>query len=180
MAYRQLFLFVEGDDDERFLRAVIEPLCRSVYDHVRFVKFSMVKQDKIAAYLRSVEAIPDADYLLVGDLDRLPCVTAAKERVQGKFPPVDPARVQIVKAEIESWYCAGLTAQDPDLGIPELANPTDTEGITKEIFNRAVSQRGFLRVPVMTGILERFDLESAARRNRSFHYFLRKHLPFAA
>jgi hypothetical protein len=178
MAYRQLFLFVEGDDDERFLRAVIEPLFRSKYDDVRFVKFSMAKQDKVAAFLRSVEAIPDADYLLVGDLDMLPCVTAAKERIQRKFPPVDPARVQIVKTEIESWYCAGVTARDPE--VPELAKHTETEGITKESFNHAVSKRGLLRVPVMTGILERFDLESAARRNRSFHYFLRKYLPFAA
>lgn len=180
MAYSRLYLFVEGGDDERFLRAVIEPLCRLKYDDVRLVQFSMAKQDKIAAFLRSVEATPDADYLLVGDLDMLPCVAAAKERVQRKFPRIDPARVQIVKAEIESWYCAGVMAKDSELGIPELANPTDTEGVTKEIFNRAVSQRGLLRVPVMAAILERFDLESASRRNRSFRYFLRKYLPFAA
>ena len=81
-----------------------------------------------------------------------------------------------MKAEIESWYCAGVPAQDSDLGMREIANLESTEEITKEVFDHAVSQKGLLHVPVMTGILERFDLKLAARRNRSFHYFLRKHL----
>jgi hypothetical protein len=176
MAYRQLFLFVEGDDDERFLKTVAVPLLERVYDHVRFVKFSAQKRSKIAAYLQSVKVIPSADYLLIRDLDRAPCVSAAKAEVQRVWPQLGWERVQIVKAEIESWYCAGIAPKDPDFGTLSIATCASTEGVTKEAYNAALGQQGTSRLPLLIAMLERFDLETARRRNDSLRYFVERFL----
>jgi hypothetical protein len=107
MSYRQLFLLLEGDDDERFFRSIVLPLLGSAYDDVRVVQISGLRKEKVNGYLRSIASMK-ADYVLVRDLDRLPCATAAKDRILKSFPHASPDRIQVVKAEIESWYCAGI------------------------------------------------------------------------
>lgn len=107
MAYRRLFLFVEGADDERFFGAVLFPLFRKRYEEVRVVQVSQMTKKKVSDWLRSVERMR-ADYLFVRDLDRHPCATAAKDALRDVHPRLDPARIQVVKVEIESWYCAGI------------------------------------------------------------------------
>lgn len=175
MPYRQLFLFVEGDDDERLLRRVGLPYWESVYDYVRFVKVSQEKDRKVEAYLRSVKAM-GADFIWIADLDRHPCASSAKESLLRRQPSLDPARVQIVKVEIESWYCAGIPEHDSDYGSLRIATCEETAEVTKEAFNDAIGRTGTLRIPILLALLERFDVETAARRNGSFRYFLAKFL----
>jgi hypothetical protein len=175
MTYRQLFLFVEGDDDERFLSSVVVPALLTAYGHFRFVQFSSLKKEKLRGFLRSVVAMK-ADYILVRDLDRLPCVTAAKDEVLRSLPQVNPDRVQIVKAEIESWYCAGISEDHPWRSLT-IGRCTDTSSITKEILEAAVFQEGQPKLPTMLELLESFDREAAVQRNESFRRFLRKFVP---
>lgn len=175
MAYKRLFVFVEGDDDERFLDRVGGPFWKRTYDYPKIVKFSQMKKQKIEGFLQSVEAM-GADYLWIEDLDRHPCASSAKESLLRRRPFLDPARVQIVKAEIESWYCAGIPENDPDYGALRIATCAETAEVTKEAFNNAIGQTGTYRIPVLLALLERFDVETAARRNGSFRYFLAKFL----
>ena len=44
MAYRALYLFVEGDDDERFARTVISPRLSKRYDWIGTVEYAQKKQ----------------------------------------------------------------------------------------------------------------------------------------
>lgn len=173
MAYRRLFLFVEGDDDERFFRAVLFPLLRRRYDDIFPVQVSQLTKKKIADWLGSVKAMR-ADYLYVRDLDRHPCVTAAKNALLEAHPRLTPDRIQIVKAEIESWYCAGIASGN--LAYSEIGTCLETEIVTKERFEAAIPGGRVNRIPTMAEILERFDLAAAARRNSSLRRFLRKHL----
>jgi hypothetical protein len=114
-----------------------------------------------------------ADYILVHDMDQLPCATVAREKLLKVFPQVDADRIQIVKAEIESWYCAGLPeghrwrslARQPHL---------DTRTITKEVFEAAVLRESASKIATMLEILECFDREVAIRRNESFRRFIEK------
>jgi hypothetical protein len=177
MSYRRLFLFVEGDDDERFFSSVVVPALLTAYDHIQFVQFSGLNKEKRRGFLRSIAAMK-ADYILVRDLDRLPCVTAAKDQVLKSLPQVYPDRIQIVKAEIESWYCAGIPEDHPwrSLAIGRSAN---TSTITKEAFEAAVFQPGQPKLPAMLALLESFDLQAAVQRNESFRRFLRKFVPTA-
>lgn len=174
MAYRRLFLFIEGDDDERFFRAVLFPLLDDRYDDIRPVQYSKLKKAKVAAYLRSVQAIPGAEYILVRDLDFLPCVTQAKDKVRRHFPQAEPERIQVVKSEIESWYCAGIPEGDSALGALRISSCLETGEITKEVFREALDREGIPSLPALLALLERFDRDRAARRNASFRYFLRK------
>jgi hypothetical protein len=112
MTFRRLFLFVEGDDDERFFRSVLLPSLQSAYQDVQFVQFTRLKKEKVQGFLRSIAGMK-ADYIFVHDMDQLPCATAAREKLLKIFPQVDADRLQVVKAEIESWYCAGLPEGDP-------------------------------------------------------------------
>lgn len=172
MAYRSLFLFLEGADDEQFFERVLNPLLRERYEYVRTILFSQMPRRKVSAWLQSVEGM-QADYLFVRDLDRHPCATAAKGALLDIHPRLDPARIQVVKVEIESWYCAGIgPGKFAELSVATCA---DTEEITKERLESVLGQRK-LRIPAMAEILESYDLERAARRNGSLRYFLRKHL----
>jgi hypothetical protein len=177
MTFRRLFLFVEGDDDERFFRSVLLPRLRRGYQDVQFVQFSRLKKEKVQGFFRSVAGMR-ADYILVRDLDRHPCATAAKRQVKEAFPQVDPDRVQIVKAEIESWYCAGIPG-DHAWGSFAIARCPDTSSVTKEIFEAALLQKDEPKLPAMLAILESFDLDVAARRNESFRRFLAKFVPLS-
>jgi hypothetical protein len=179
MAYRQLFLFVEGDDDERFFRRVTVPLFQERYNEVRIVRYAILKKEKLDGFVRSVQSIAGADYLIVRDLDRHPCVTAAKQSLRQRCPQAEPKRIQIVKTEIESWYCAGIPDGDPDWGDLSIARTPDTEPITKENCLTEMATGRPTLLPVLLSLLERFDRKRAAARNGSFQYFLRKHLPEA-
>lgn len=136
MTFRRLFLFVEGDDDERFFRSVLLPFLQSAYQDIQFVQFSQRKKEKIAGYLRSTAAMK-ADYIFVRDLDQLPCATAARDKLLAVFPQVSADRVQIVKAEIESWYCAGLPEGHPWESLAARSH-VDTSTVTKEAFEAAI------------------------------------------
>ena len=172
MTYRRLFLFVEGDDDERFFSSVLLPSLQSAYEDIRFVQFSQLNKKEVRDYLRSIAGMK-ADYIFVRDLDQLPCATAARDKLLAVHPQVSADRVQIVKAEIESWYCAGLPEGHPWRSLA--ARPhLDTSTVTKEIFEAAILQKGAPRVSTMLEILESFDGEAAERRNESFRRFVRR------
>lgn len=173
MPYRCLFLFLEGDDDERFFQMVLFPSLKERYGDVRSVQVSQLRKEKIAGWLRSVQGM-GADYLYIRDLDRYPCVTAAKDALREAHPRLAPDRIQIVKAEIESWYCAGIGPGR--LEELEVATCLETEGITKEKLEAAIPGGRVNRIPTLVEILEGYDLGAAARRNASLRYFLRKHL----
>lgn len=179
MAYSQLFLFVEGDDDERFFQRVIVPLFRKRYDEVRIIRYAILKKEKLDNFVRSVQSTPGADYLVVRDLDRHPCVTAAKHNLRQRCPQAEPRRIQVVKTEIESWYCAGIPENDPEWGSLAIARAVDAEPITKEKCLAAITAGRPMVLPVLLSLLDRFDRKRAAARNGSFEYFLRKHLPEA-
>lgn len=172
MQYRRLFLFLEGGDDQRFFEAVLIPLLQDRYEEIRPILVSEMEKEKVAEWLRSAEGM-GADYIFVRDLDRFACVTAAKDAARRVHPRLHPARVQIVKMEIESWYCAGLRQGAPELVALKVETSTDTEQVTKERLEAVL--RGD-RVDALTAMLETFDLQAAVRRNASLRYFLRKNL----
>ncbi len=172
MGYRRLFLFLEGDDDERFFQAVLVPRLLGRYDDVRPVQVSQLTKKKVSDWLRSVQSM-GADYLYVRDLDRHPCATAAKAAFQEAQPLLDPARILVVKAEIESWYSAGIGPGR--LAGLDVATCPMTESITKERFEAALPGGRANRIPVLLEILERYDVERAVDRNSSLRYFLLRH-----
>ena len=171
--YRRLWLLVEGNDDERFVDAVLAPEFRRAYDDVQIWRYSQAPIRKRANFLRSVHAM-GADYILFCDIDELPCVTSKKESVKSALPlPIPDDRIAVVVKEIESWYLAGLDERNfQTLGIANASRPDE---VVKEKFDVLVGGKAN-HTNMMVEILRRYDISQARRRSPSFGYFARKHL----
>ena len=112
------------------------------------------------------------DYVIFSDFDEDRCITKKKEDVTISIPGADPARIVIVKCEIESWYVAGLSRSDADkLQIPFRAN---TEIVSKESLERDRVKRFSSRIDFMQEILKHFDVKEAKKQNPSFRYMWQK------
>ena len=175
MAYRMLFILVEGDDDERFFDRVIKPMivCEQIYDYVQLWKYAQAKKQKVNGFLRSINAM-QAEYLFVSDMDESPCVTDKKARIASKFEKLSEDRILIVCREIESWYLAGLNDEGcSQIGIPPSYDNTDR--MSKERFDDMVPKKFVSRIDFMQEIMKVFDQNTALTRNTSFGYFMRKY-----
>ena len=135
--YRRLWLLVEGADDRRFCTEVLTPFFRATFDHVAIWDYSQKKDAKLTSLIRSIDSMND-HYLLFGDIDERPCVTATKEYLVNQFSVPAWDRIVVVRREIEAWYLAGLDDEAcRDLGLDGVSN-VDVDAVTKEQFDRLV------------------------------------------
>ena len=169
MAYRALYLFVEGDDDERFARNVISPRLSKRYDWIGTVQYAQKKPAKVSAHLRNIKAM-GAEHFFLADINSSPCFPEKRQDLLNKFTDLEGARVIIVVKEIEGWYLAGVPANNP-WGIRV---PADTSNLTKEQFDVAMAKPFDSRIAYMVEILKLFDVDTAGARNPSFQYFARR------
>lgn len=171
-SYKRLFIWVEGDDDERFFKSVITPKLRDKYDAVKIIKYAEMKKGRIYSYLRSINSM-DADYICVADIDDSPCIMSKKEKIRRVCKNIDISKIIIVIKEIESWYLAGLDNKARNhLKIGNIAN---ADNITKEKFNALIPDKFTSRIDFMLEILKYFSIEEAKRHNESFKYFMEKY-----
>jgi hypothetical protein len=71
----RLFIFVEGEDDERFFDQIIKPILNQ--DSI-IIKYAQKRKQKITNYALNVEKM-NADYIFIGDINMKPCITAKKQ-----------------------------------------------------------------------------------------------------
>ena len=171
--YRKLFIFLEGDDDERFFERLIRPLYKQIYDDIRIWKYSQETKKKVTGFLNSIYKMR-ADYIFVADMDDSPCVTAKKKRITSQFKKLSEDRILVVCREIESWYLAGLN-DDARRQIKIRRRFNKTDSISKEQFDRMMPQKFVSRIDFMQEIMKLFDRETASTKNTSFEYFMRKY-----
>jgi hypothetical protein len=170
MAYKRLWVLLEGNDDDRFFEGVIRPIFENTYDSVRPWQYAQKQIKKAKNFLRAIKSM-GSDYFFWGDINSLPCVTAKKNRIKRRYGAgIDINNVIIVVKEIESWYLAGLDDKArKKLGIRTFHN---TDNITKEEFNNLIPNRFDSRIDIMVEILKRFSVETAKQKNKSFAYFM--------
>lgn len=172
MKYKVLYILIEGDDDERFFQRIITPMFEAKYDSVRLWKYAQQTKRKFDSFLRSIKAM-EAEYLYATDINLAPCVTAKKEKIQDKFNDIDKDKIIVVIKEIESWYLAGLDAENSkNLGVYPLSSVSN---LIKEQFDDSIPKRFESRIDFMQEILKYFQIEIAKQKNKSFRYFLDKH-----
>jgi len=112
MPYTRLCLLVEGPDDKRFVERVMIPAVGPHYDFVQMYEYSQKKADKVNAFLQSIRAM-GADYFLLCDLNAYQCFPKKKQALMESFRNLDARQTHIAVKEIESWYLAGLTGNNP-------------------------------------------------------------------
>lgn len=167
----KLFIFIEGDDDEKFFDEIIVPMFANKYDTVKLWKYAQKKNERISKFLKSINAM-NAEYIFVSDNDASPCITDRKQRIETDFQNIDKNRILVVVREIESWYLAGIDDESSkNFGIKSFSN---TEQINKSAFNDLKPKKFNSRIDFMSEILKLFCIDTAKMKNGSFSYFIEK------
>jgi hypothetical protein len=172
-----LFVWLEGSSDEQFFDASVAPILRERYLSIQKVLYAERSNISINRKLKEVvrsKAI--LDYLWFADLDpdQYPCVTERKRAEIYRYPLLEPDRIAVVIPEVEAWYLAGLDAEAcAELGIPEYI---DTGSITKERLKHILPTVFSSAIDFRTDVLDRFSLDVARIKNKSFAHFCRNHL----
>lgn len=169
---KRLFILVEGEDDVRFFGRVIKPLFVTGYDSVEIFPYASIKRVKVNNFLKSITLMRN-DYIFIADIDEERSVRDKKQILYYWFSNISGGNIVIVIREIESWYYAGL----PDtilqkFGLPSLVS---TDDLTKEGFNDLIPPSFDSRIDFMFEILKSFSLDTAARHNRSFLFFVERY-----
>lgn len=172
MEAKELFIFVEGEDDVRFFDKVIKPRFATRYNSVEVRAYTHLKKEKISNFLKSIKAMNN-DYIYVGNINSSPCVSDKKQKIVSKLKTIDTDRIMVVKMEIESWYLAGYDIPPSRKVRIHPFNSTDT--VTKEQFNDLKPESFDSRIDFMSEILKSFSVEKARDKNTSFQYFVDKY-----
>jgi hypothetical protein len=176
MSYNRLFIFIEGDDDERFFKNIIVPQLHDKYDSFGFIKYQAERshgKEYIIKYLDSIYGM-GAHYFFVADINSSPCVPDKKQKINQVYKDklVNDQIVVVIK-EIEGWYYAGVEDSKCDeLNIRKLSS---TDELTKEDFGSNLPNN-YTHLQFMIEILKYYSLECATNKNKSFKYFLDKHV----
>jgi len=171
MPFRQLRILVEGNDDERFFEK-IRPVLEQKYDFVQIWRYQQKPNKQIKNFLRSIREMRSA-YLFVADIDRTPCVTAKRNSMKRKYDSmIDCDNLIVVVREIEGWYLAGL--DEESCNELRLKPFKDSDGVTKEDFDKLIPNKFDSRIDFMVEVLKRFSVETAKQKNKSFGYFMSK------
>ena len=167
-----MYLFLEGNDDERFFDCVIRSLLVKKYGRVKTVQYARDSPKTTKRFLRSIRAMGD-EYILVKDINDAPCITVSKKKAVNKYQ-ADSGNIIVIVKEIESWYMCGLDDKCcKKLGIEGKIG--DANLARKEHFDKMVP-RGISRIEFMQQILEKYNIEIGEQKNKSLHYFARKWL----
>lgn len=178
MNYRELFIFVEGENDERFINSVIVPLLQKRYQYVKLIKYARMHSDKIDKFIATLKKQRSSDYLFISDLDspanETICVTKRKKQLLKTYRNLDIVSIQIVKEEIESWYYAGISQEMRQKY--RLKSISDTEKLNKEQFEKLMPASFSYKNNFFIEILNNFSIHSAKKNNQSFYYFFTRKL----
>ncbi len=175
--FKQLYIFVEGPDDERFFDNVFKPLALDKYNFVKIIKYAGLTKKIVKDYIKAFSKQNSSEYLFVCDFDARVdtsfCVTKRKNKEVEKFGNIlEPDKIRIVKEEIESWYLAGITSSNlKKFKIRELK---ETELIDKEQFIDLIPRKFQNKTDFLIEIIKEFDIETGINKNNSMKYFITK------
>ncbi len=182
MSYKQLFIFVEGIDDERFVNQVIKPVLQAHFHYIKIIKYAVMTKTEVAKLVNTCKQKEGLAYLFFCDMDARGnkdlCISKRKEKEQNKYGNcLEMDRIVVVKEEIESWYLAGIAPVF--LEKCKIKPFTDTENISKEMFEKMIPKNFISPNDFMVEMLKSYSIEQATKINLSFNYFKNKHLSFS-
>ena len=172
MANTGLLIFVEGPDDDRFVKRIFYDILSTRYSWVKTFQYSRKKPVSVCSYVHSIISM-NSDYIFFVDLDFCPCISKKKDIILNQYPCLDKKKIIVVKKEIECWYLAGIN--DEDIKAFGLNDFRSTDGLDKEIFKLKIPKEYVFRVDFMQEICSRYSIPTAIIKNTSFRYFVEKH-----
>lgn len=155
----ELFVFVEGSDDERFFRWYFEER------NVKIIPYASMQKKEITGIIKSLE-YRGIDYIFTADADGA-SIEEKTDKIVEKYG-VDSQAVSIVQYEIESWYLAGIDEEETKKY--KIRYYSNTDDITKEKFNSMIPKR-YTSISFKIDILKKFKVGVAKERNKTFCSF---------
>lgn len=156
-----LYIFVEGNDDERFYRWYFNN------KNVSVIKYAQEKRDKINNFIKSIKKIPNVDYIFTADTDGK-SLEEKKGEIIRLYSNCEYEKIVVAQMEIESWYLAGLDqAMSTKFRIKYYIS---TDNIAKENFKDLVP-KSYSPMSFMIEILKSYNLEVAITKNLTFRCF---------
>ncbi|MEA5537160.1 hypothetical protein [Crocosphaera sp. XPORK-15E] len=179
MTYKQLFIWVEGPEDERFVEKILKPCFQESYNKISVIKYSQKTSKFKKDFISSIIAMgTKADYFYLADIDSFTCITTKKNKIKQEITNIDTNKIIVVCKEIESWYYAGLDKVGFEtLGIPKSTKYQNTDNLTKEQFNQSIPKKFDSRIIFLLEILNLYNLENVIenKTNQSLMYLINKH-----
>ena len=99
---------MEGGDDQRFADSILRPLLEPVCDYLEIYQYAQKRSPDVRRYVRSLDHIPDADYLFIADFDQGPCVTRRKDQILSVYGNLDAGRILIVRTRDRILVSGGV------------------------------------------------------------------------
>jgi hypothetical protein len=179
MSYKQLFIFVEGPDDERYIDTIVRPQLEERYSFIKIIKYASLTKIVIESFIKTYKKQIHTDYLFICDMDAKGdnslCITKRKEKEQNKYGSyLEIDKIIVVKEEIESWYLAGITPTN--LVKFKIKSFSDTQLVTKEAFEKMIPKNFISPNDFMVEVLKEYSLTQAKNINNSLKYFVNKYL----
>lgn len=157
-------VFVEGYYDEEFFKM----LFRDNIDGIIFKQYAKEKKEKIINYIKSINQMPNCDYLFFADSDGKDSIVKIQE-LQETYNNLDAPKIHIVCYEIESWYCAGLTQDFCSRKKIKYCSCT-TDNMSKEQFVDRLPQK-MMETSLTIDMLKMYSIQHALHHNMSFNRF---------
>ncbi len=171
---RNLFVFVEGKDGILFVKGVLYQIFLQHSINIIPILYQRARNHEVKNLIKTAKV--DHDYVLLSDLDShtYPCITSRKDqRIKELDGEITYDKIIIVAEELESWCLAGI-----DTGIDEYSEfviPESTDDITKEDFDKIISNTSFNKNKLLNFLSFNFNSDLAVKRNKSFKYFMEKY-----
>ena len=177
MSYKQLYIWVEGPDDTRFIETVIIPYFKDKYNNISIIEYAKKPTKFIENLIKSIKSMK-ADYIYLADIDNIACITQKKEIIKEQIKNIDDQAIIVVRKEIESWYYAVLDEEAfKKLGINKPSKYKTTDSLTKEQFEQSMPKKFNSRVDFMIEVLKVYNLNIVIKKetNQSLYYFVNKY-----
>ena len=172
----QLYIFLEGTDDERYFNSVIIPRLKDKYKIVNPILYANMNKNNFLKLIKTFQE-QEIDYIFFTDLDSQGdnnyCATKKKiKTIKNYKSKIKQEQIIVIKEEIESWYLAGIT--QANLKKYKIKKQSNTELVNKEQFYQLIPKDFTSTKDFMIEILKEYSLDYAVGINNSLKYFTGK------
>jgi len=168
----RLYLFVEGDDDERFfnyIREEISDYTGIIPNLIFIIPFQQKKNSLINKYIKGAKSNNHHYFFITDkDSDKFNCYTQRKQKRIKEYKELESNKIIVVNEEIESLYFSRFKEC---FNIKKYEN--SSYYCSKEDFDGSLHSNND-KIQYFIAIMECFDFNLAIKNNDSFKYFVEK------